>query len=88
MVVAIVVRNGRDYTDEMYILGEGLKTTQEMRKYRHVTYNPDLYYDKQSGEVVDQASHLREKVYKDALQIRIKEEVLNQDPLLRALRRG
>lgn len=87
MVVAIVVVDGKDYTDEMFVLSEGLKTSKEMRKYRHVTHNPDLYYDKQSGQVVNHAAQLREKVKVDALRIRIKEEILNQNPLLRALRR-
>lgn len=89
MVTAIVVKDGNDYVPyEMFVLGEGLKTTQEMKKYRHVNYQPSLYYDKQSGGVVDLDANLAQKRDKEILHTQLREKVLHPNPIIRALRRG
>lgn len=88
MVTAIVVKDGdRIIQGEMFVMGEGLKTSQEMKKYRHVNYQPSLYYDKQSGMVIDRDAQLQEKAYMDAVQTNIVEGII-KNPFIKRLRFG
>lgn len=88
MVTAIVVKDGnRIIQEEMFVLEEGLKTSQEMKKYRYVTYQPGLYYDKESGMVVDRDAQLQENAYMDAVQTNIREGIIN-NPFIKRLKFG
>lgn len=89
MVTAIVVKVGdKIIQSEMFVMGEGLKTIQEMKKYRHVNYQTGLYYDKQTGEVVDMEAKFKAQAKAEALRTHLREGIINSNPFLRALRRG